>query len=391
MPVRIGNSYVSEAAAQFAQKAKSENADKSRKKTDTLGALSEKFSGLKFSVGTKPFQGSGIGNVSIAPNILREMENDPAKREEYEALLYDVQQVTSEISPKRGDMTLKAQGWIIDKDGGLSSWSIGVSEGGDRKPEAAGIKRTEKKAWWQSLLDEIRDKNTHKEKSKKEPSGTDKGKNIIETLQAQQKEAATIMQKNGKQAKISVQGNPAVEKAYLSGTSNNTFASIKEFSKYLQENFVVAKAGLTTISSKYLRECLADEEKQQKLFDNLQTADEMLANRQDEVGFQGMRVTIDENGEMTVESSKSTVSINENKSRRQIAAAATKGDIQSVLARLQQDLQAVEDGLKQNMCDEAEVEKAKKLIEQAKQKMAELPDRPPTPEEQGLMAVNMLI
>ncbi|MBQ1915210.1 MAG: hypothetical protein II178_08340 [Selenomonadaceae bacterium] len=369
MPVRIGNSYVSEAAAQFAQKAKSEDAEKGKKKSDTLGELSEKFPGLKFSVGTKPFQGSGMGNVSIAPNILKEMENDPAKREEYEALLYDVQQTTSEIQTKRGDMTIKAQGWIIDKDGGLSSWSIGVSEGGDRKPEAAGVRRTGKKAWWQSLLDEIRKKHARQGKTEKETPGADKEKGLMETLQAQQKEAAAL----------------------LSGAKKNPFANTNEFSKYLQANFTVAKEGLTSISGKYLRECLNDEEKRQKLFDNLQAADEMLASRQGEVGFQGMRVRIDEDGEMTVESSKSTVAINENKSRRQIAAAATKGDMQAVLARLQQDLQAVEDGLKQNMCDGAEVEKAKKLIEQAKQRMAKLPDRAPTPEEQSLMAVNMLI
>ena len=182
MPVRIGNSYVSEAAARFVQKAKSEDAGKGKKKSDTLGELSEKFPGLNFSVGTKPFQGSGMGNVSIAPNILREMENDPAKREEYEALLYDVQQVTSEIQTKRGDTTLKAHGWIIDKDGGLSSWSIGVSEGGDRKPEAAGVKRTEKKAWWQSLLDEIKKKHARQGKAEKETSGADKEKGLMETM-----------------------------------------------------------------------------------------------------------------------------------------------------------------------------------------------------------------
>lgn len=369
MPVRIGNSYVSEAAAQFAQKAKSEDAEKGRKKSDTLGELSEKFSGLKFSVGTKPFQGSGMGNVSIAPNILREMENDPAKREEYEALLYDVQQTTSEIQTKRGDRTLKAQGWVIDKDGGLRCWSIGVSEGGDRKPEAAGVKRTEKKAWWQSLLDEIGKKHARQKKAEKEAPEKDKGKDFMETLQAQQKEAAAI----------------------LSRAKTNPFASTKEFSRYLQENFTVAKEGLTSISGKYLRECLTDEEKRQKLFDNLQAADEMLAEKQGKVGFRSMKVTIDEDGNMTTESTSGRVGINAEKSRRQIAAAATKGDMQAVLVRLQQDLQAVEDGLKQNMCDGAEVEKAKKLIEQAKQRMAKLPDRAPTPEEQSLMAVNMLI
>ena len=108
-------------------------------------------------------------------------------------------------------------------------------------------------------------------------------------------------------------------------------------------------------------------------------------------GFRGMQVTIDEKGEMTVETSGGSVSINEDKRRRQIEAAATKGDMEAVLKLLQTDLKELEDGLKQNMCDEAEVEKAKKLIEQAKQQMATLPDRAATPAEQSVMSINMLI
>ena len=129
----------------------------------------------------------------------------------------------------------------------------------------------------------------------------------------------------------------------------------------------------------------------QKLFDNLAAADDALAEMQGKVGFKSMKVTIDENGEMTTETSGGKVSVNEEKSRRQIAAAATRGDMRRVLALLEQDLQEVEEGLKQNMCAEAEVEKVKKLIDDAKAQMAKLPDREPTPEEQTVMTVNMLI
>ncbi|MBQ1415824.1 MAG: hypothetical protein IIY91_00670, partial [Selenomonas sp.] len=41
-----------------------------------------------------------------------------------------------------------------------------------------------------------------------------------------------------------------------------------------------------------------------KLFDTLRAADESYASRKDEVGFQGMRVIIDDEGEVTMESSK---------------------------------------------------------------------------------------
>ena len=94
MPVRVGNSYVTEAALAFAQKSAAESVDKEKTKgkgtSGVLAELAEKFPKLKFTVGTRPFSGSGMGNVAISPKILREMEKDPAKREEYEALLYDM-------------------------------------------------------------------------------------------------------------------------------------------------------------------------------------------------------------------------------------------------------------------------------------------------------------
>ena len=115
MPVKVGNSYVTEAALAFAQKSAAESVDKERTKgkgaNGVLADLAEKFPKLKFTVGTQPFSGSGKGNVAISPKILREMEKDPAKREEYEALLYDVQQCTEEMSMTRPNGNkLKAHG-----------------------------------------------------------------------------------------------------------------------------------------------------------------------------------------------------------------------------------------------------------------------------------------
>ena len=50
MPVKVGNSYVSEAAYEYAKSQTDESA--------TLKSLSEKFPNLKFSIGTKPFNGN---------------------------------------------------------------------------------------------------------------------------------------------------------------------------------------------------------------------------------------------------------------------------------------------------------------------------------------------
>lgn len=120
-------------------------------------------------------------------------------------------------------------------------------------------------------------------------------------------------------------------------------------------------------------------------------ADEALEEKQGEVGFQSMKIKIDDDGEVTTESTSKSVAVNEQKRRRQIAAAATRGDMQAIIALLEQDLKEVEAGLEENACDEREVEKVKALLSEAKQKMSSLPDREPTPEEQAIMMMNTLM
>ncbi|BAL83655.1 hypothetical protein SELR_19470 [Selenomonas ruminantium subsp. lactilytica TAM6421] len=324
MPVKVGGSYVSEAAYSFA---KARATDK-KEDSDVMKSLAEKFPNLKFSVGTAPFAGTGTNNVSISSKILKQIEQDPEKRMEYEALIYDIAH-TDVTGGNMSGRKVKSHGFIIEDDGGLRSWGISEYDDGNRRQQSH-LKRSDKKNWWQDMLGKPR------EKKKK-------------------------------------------------------FANTNELTKYLQENFSMVKAGMAKISGKYLQKCLTDEESRLKLFDNLRVAEDVYNNRKDEVGFQGMQVTIDEDGEMSMTSSKTTVSLNENKRRRQIAAAATQGDMQSVVALLEQDLQQLEDGLRLNQCDAAEVEKAKKLLEQAKERMGRLPDRAATPAEQNAMTVNMLI
>ena len=152
-------------------------------------------------------------------------------------------------------------------------------------------------------------------------------------------------------------------------SDDKKFSNVNEFTKYLRENYSSVKEGATSISSKYLRDCLKDDEKQQKLFENLKTADEIYKNAEKN---QNVRVKIDSEGEVTVESSKTTVGFNEAKRARQLAAAKNLKDIQALMNLLQTDLSECEEGLKNNWCDEAEVKKVKKMIERAKQKMNEL-------------------
>lgn len=193
--------------------------------------------------------------------------------------------------------------------------------------------------------------------------------------------------------KISEQGRTALkEKQAVEDTKSNlSFDTVDDLSKYLYENFNIVKQGMAEISSKYLRDCLTDPGKRQSLFENLKAADEALEEKQGEVGFQSMKIKIDDDGEVTMESTGKSVAVNEQKRRRQIAAAATRGDMQAIIALLEQDLKEVEAGLEENACDEREVEKVKALLSEAKQKMASLPDREPTPEEQAIMMMNTLM
>lgn len=366
MPVKIGNSYVSEAAASYAKT----QAENGKKDSDVLKNLSEKFPNVKFTVGTKPFSGTGTNNVSISPKILKQMENDPDKRLEYEALIYDV--AHTDLAQGR---KLKSGGFIIGDDGGLRAWSVSEHTDGNRR-NIANLNRNDKKSWFDKMLG-------NSGKKKKSSPLKEAQEKILEKAKkkAEEKQNAAILEisKEGKALSVGDNGE------------NISFKDSNELSKYLFQNFDVVKGGMTSISSKYLRDCVKDEKKMQSLFDNLSAADASLKARQQEIGFQGMRVKIDENGEVTMESSKSTVGFNGEKIKRQMAAAATKNDMKAVLALIEEDIKTLEDGLKNNMCDAAEVEKAKKMLEQAKERMAKLPDRASTPEEQTIMAVNMAI
>lgn len=153
MPVKVGNSYVSEAALSFAQS--QENSGGA-----VLNELKEKFPDLKFQVGTAPFSGNGLKNVSISPKILKEMQNNPEKRVEYEALLYDVSNLNWTQNP-----TVKSSGVIIDDKGEMSMWSISKSDGGENKRVKVTLDKNDKKSWWQNLLDELNAKKSAKTQS----------------------------------------------------------------------------------------------------------------------------------------------------------------------------------------------------------------------------------
>ena len=146
--------------------------------------------------------------------------------------------------------------------------------------------------------------------------------------------------------------------------SKKNFVNKNELMKHLQKNYSVVKDGAAQISSNFLQKCLNDEDEQKKLFENLDAAENFYKNAEKN---QNLRVKIDSEGNMTTESSKTTVTFNESKRARQLAAAKTRDDVQKILNLLQNDLEECKEGLKNNWCDEEEVKKVEKMIERAKE------------------------
>lgn len=165
MAVKVGNSWVSEAAYNYAKSKVNENTcSDDKKESSMLDKLSEKYPDINFNTSTKPFSGTGKNNISIAPNILKEMENDPDKRMEYEALIYDCNQVIKNMPDKTyNGATIKSFGFMINADGSLSGWSVSES-GGDTNRNRYSLDKNKKDSWYDKILEKKKQKKIEEKK-----------------------------------------------------------------------------------------------------------------------------------------------------------------------------------------------------------------------------------
>ncbi len=152
MAVQVGNSWVSEAAYAYATR-KSSGKGKS---ANTLENLSKEFKNLKFTTDTKPYSATGRNNMAISPEILKEMENNPDKKLEYEALLYDCNEAVKNLPEKTADgAEIKSFGFILNSDGSLGAWSVSEDSKSTRKQTFILDKK--KKSGW---MDQIAGRKT---------------------------------------------------------------------------------------------------------------------------------------------------------------------------------------------------------------------------------------
>ena len=102
-------------------------------------------------------------------------------------------------------------------------------------------------------------------------------------------------------------------------------------------------------------------------------------------------VSGEESEETESESVGGSVGINAAKLARKLAAAKTQSQIRAIMAEIQSDLRECESGKAQGMnVDEASVEAAERLLQEARQRMGQAKNREPTPEEEMASALASL-
>jgi len=85
------------------------------------------------------------------------------------------------------------------------------------------------------------------------------------------------------------------------------------------------------------------------------------------------------------------VGVNVGKTARKIAAAKTKSQLQAVIAEIRGDIQVVKAGMKKGWCDQSEMDKVNALMSMAQNRMGQVEDREPTPEEKNAFAMASLL
>ena len=104
----------------------------------------------------------------------------------------------------------------------------------------------------------------------------------------------------------------------------------------------------------------------------------------------GTKASEEAEGEST--KSGGCVGINAAKLARMLAAAKTRAQVQAVLAKIQADLKECDAGREQGLdVDEASVEAAEHLLQEAKSRMGQAENREATPEEEMASALASLM
>ena len=140
------NEYGAKVRKQKEEKKKEQSARKERVKkagqpektrktaADELSYLTKNFDGITFiAANFKPGMRYGTlatTNIAISPEFLKKMVNDPALEKEYADQFENMKKLDEQNikSHETQGRHLVAQGWAIDKNGGMSKWSISEAD-----------------------------------------------------------------------------------------------------------------------------------------------------------------------------------------------------------------------------------------------------------------------
>lgn len=169
--------------------------ESTRKTTaDELAYLSKKYDGYSFvSANFRPgmqYGSKDTVNVAISPTFLKKMANNPELEAEYEKEIANMKACDERKVRNiegQGDRVI-AKGWAIDKDGNISSWTIG--ERGHRpkvvSPNEYGAKIRQQKAEKRKEQERI---------AAKKEAAAEKKEALEEKRKADQKEQAALKEK----------------------------------------------------------------------------------------------------------------------------------------------------------------------------------------------------
>lgn len=162
---------------------------------DELAYLSKKHDGItfvaaNFQPGMK-YGSSATTNIAISPEFLKKMASDSKLEAEYEEKFSQMTKLDEQFVAEQHAMGRKvvAQGWAIDKDGGMSGWCI--------------LENEDKRHYGQEMTDyanKVRKEKAEKKKEQekiaaKKEAATKKKEALEEKRKADKEEQATMKKK----------------------------------------------------------------------------------------------------------------------------------------------------------------------------------------------------
>lgn len=390
---------------------------------DELSRLSVKFKGYSFfAADIRPgmiYGSKNTTNVAISPQFLKKMADDPELEAEYEKEIENMKRL-DEQNVRTHEMNggkLIAQGWAIDKDGGISKWSIGNPGGNIRvksPTEYANELYEKKKADKNDYLKSFRDKyrrlsistgygmDYNKDRKTGSVAVNDRFLNKAITDPEAEKKLSELM--------FGIDKAEKTVAAYY-----NSLGGVTERTShwYIDENGNCTNFSYIRrddkLNQKLREEAAKDtqERMERSIEKSRERADELRSDRV-EFSAEGLAAnaeehqqeekdvedeeTAEEDEEIESESVGKSMGINAAKLARMLAAAKTRSQVQAVMDMIQSDLRECDAGKEQGYdVDEATVSAAENLLQEAKSRMSSAEDREPTPQEEMMSALASLM